>query len=312
MTLTVTTMKNLKNLARLQEIKSQATKLETPIESVDVPVQLAKVVSEHGDKTVTVIGSVPGASGFSPDGLVQVIYSDLAHENHTLMPGAIINVNHDVSAVVGEIPQSSVDEDSRLLVDMRYFEKYDFMREAMLTGNYDGISIEASITDGAWIDDSTFLATGYILTGIATLFAKPPACGLEECHVLAGAVQSSNITQYREVIKNLSREEFDKLYEKVREEVETRNVKLVDDPEQDLEESNTTEQKTQAEELETPALSEEFQRLKEQLLKELGEETRSGAQPLLFDHLYRPAQITYSYSDASSADIKRRSTDTVE
>lgn len=170
---------NSSELAALPEFNHEAG-IRTAI------AQNLEVLSQHGNR-IRVIGSVPGAVGFSPDGSVLFEYTSASHYNHEVDDETIVNLNHHQDEVIGIIASSEVDVDGNLIIDMEISEKYSFFVPIIRDNLHDGVSIEAIITAGRMLSDTHVLVTNYILTGIAVLFTKPPACDKDICHVLSSA-----------------------------------------------------------------------------------------------------------------------------
>ncbi len=174
--------------------KEEIAKLP-PYTAVNSPTQSAavqhlKVLSTAGN-TVRVIAAVPGSVGYghAPDGtLITFEYSAISHFNHAVTDPAIVDLNHHTDEIIGHISKTETDSEGQLINDITIDDKYSFYVPIMLGNLHDGVSIESNITSGVWLSDTRVLVTGYTLTGIAVLFAKPPACDKEICRVLSSEV----------------------------------------------------------------------------------------------------------------------------
>lgn len=149
-----------------------------------IAVQSMKILSSHENR-IKVLASTNSSVGFSPDGEVMMQYTAAAHMTHELHENPIVDLNHHQDEVIGRIVSSEATLEGNLIVEFEIEPKYGFFVPIVKNELHDGVSIEGIVTSGRWVDEHTFIIGTYILTGIAVLFTKPPACDKEICNVLS-------------------------------------------------------------------------------------------------------------------------------
>lgn len=177
-------------------------KVENMGASRGVEMQNVRVISANEGR-IRVIGAVPGLTGFSPDGSIRYEYSAGAMFGHELEPGAIVDINHDTRAVVGQIFATDVTLDNEVIVDFEFLPKYAYLTPLVKSGDFDGVSIETEVVSGHMIDEGHVIITHFILTGIAVLFGKPPACDKEVCRVLSSDADAPQAVQIYDIISQI-------------------------------------------------------------------------------------------------------------
>jgi hypothetical protein len=146
-------------------------------------VQNVEVLSA-GMNLIKVIASAPGSVGYGANG-VTFHYTAASHMTHELDPNAYVDLNHHPDEKIGHLTASESDHMGNLITSMKIDPQYDFFTPIIKDNRHDGVSIETQVKDGHWIDDKNVLVNSYILSGIAVLFSKPPACDKDICHVLS-------------------------------------------------------------------------------------------------------------------------------
>lgn len=193
-------------------------------------IQHLKVLSST-DNTVSVIAAVPGSVGYgrSADGsIITFEYSAQSHHTHSTASPAIVDLNHHQDEVIGYISRTDVNVEGQLINDITIYDKYQFYVPIMRDNLHDGVSIESNIKSGVWLSDKRVLVTSYELTGVAVLFAKPPACDKEICRVISNDVKAKEHLQIHELlskIDGMTEAELQDSYAKVNAEIAARENK---------------------------------------------------------------------------------------
>jgi len=206
-------------------------KFEQKLESQSHIIQGLHVESNGGNR-IRLVASVPGAVGFSPDGSVVFEYTAASHFTHEPNDFMHVDLNHHEDEQIGAIVSSEADIDGNLVVEYEVFPAYSYLVPIILSELNDGHSIEAIILEGRMVTDTRVLVEKYLLTGIAVLFAKPPACDKDICRVLSSNVGEETdvyVTQIVETVKNMNKDELQKSYTNVVAELKRREQSMVFD-----------------------------------------------------------------------------------
>lgn len=188
------------------------------------PVQNMEVLSAGGN-VIKFLASAPGSVGFTADGIT-FHYTAQSHMTHTMAANPIVDLNHHVDEVIGSILESESDHEGNLIVTTNILPKYDFFVPAIRENRYDGISIETIVTEGYWMDEENVLVTSYILTGIAVLITKPPACPSDVCNVISTATvaQHGDVHDLLTKIDTMDAEHLLESYQNILAEIESRKT----------------------------------------------------------------------------------------
>ncbi len=172
------------------------------------------------------IAATPGSVGYASDGTT-FHYTAGSHMTHQREPGAFVDLNHHVDEIIGLITQSETDHLGNLIVSTELDAKYDYFSPIVKANRHDGVSIETIVTSGYWIDEKNVLVSSYILTGIAFLFSKPPACDKDICHVLSADTSVQQHGELHEIladIEKMDEEHLRESYKNVLTELDARNA----------------------------------------------------------------------------------------
>lgn len=197
--------------------------METRTASKSHLIQNLEVLSSHANR-IRVIASVPGAVGFSLDGSIIFEYTAASHFVHENDVDMIVNLNHHGDEVIGRIVSTETDLDGNLIVEAEIFEEYSYFVPIIKAGLNDGHSIESIITEGRMVSDTRVLVENYLLTGIAFLFTKPPACDKEFCHVLSSDASQVDLTQIATLIDDMSEDDLNASYANIMREMQSRKL----------------------------------------------------------------------------------------